>query len=344
MEFYFAPLEGITGYLYRQVYHAFYTGIDRYYIPFIVPKEKKHLNTRERNDVMVEHNAGMMAVPQIMTNKAEEFLRVAVLLHIKYGYKEVNLNLGCPSKTVVSQKRGSGFLSVPDQLNIFLEEVCNGLERYGIGLSIKTRIGKDNPEEFANLLEIFAQHPIVELIVHPRIQKDFYHNRPNLEAFRLAYEVCQKKGCQLCYNGDLFDIQTFAVVKQKFPALHAAMLGRGLLMNPMLVEEIKVRENGSGFQTGGKSHVFLRFPDASAEEAERKRRLLFYQSLQNAYKQTLSGERDVLFKMKELWQYMVQDFTEPQKYWKQMKKAQSLDAFSFAAEALCFEKKLRNTY
>ncbi len=79
--------------------------------------------------MLPEHNEGITAIPQILTNKSKDFLRTASALQREYGYQEINLNLGCPSKTVVSQKRGSGFLSIPEQLDIFLEELCSGLER-----------------------------------------------------------------------------------------------------------------------------------------------------------------------------------------------------------------------
>ena len=312
MKYFFAPLEGITGYIYRQAHHAFYPGIDRYYTPFIVPKEKKYLSTKERNDVLPEHNQGVYVIPQIMTNKSAEFLRIAQRLYTEFGYTEVNLNLGCPSKTVVSKGRGSGFLFYPDQLKIFLEEVLNGLEPDHMKLSIKTRIGKNDPEEFSRLLEIFRQFPLSELIIHPRIQKDFYKNKD------------------------------FGMITKRFPKIESIMLGRGLLSNPMLVEEIKVRENGLCQNNKSKTAVLQRFLDENAEKAERKRRYKFYRQLAEQYMLVMSGEKDVLFKMKEIWMYMSQDFTNPQPYIKKMKKAQYLKDFDAAAAALCNEQRLLN--
>lgn len=341
MKYYFAPLEGITGYIYRQVHHAFYPGMDRYYTPFIVPKEKKCLNTKERNDVLPEHNQGMVVIPQIMTNQAEEFLRISKVLHQEYGYQEVNLNLGCPSKTVVSKKRGSGFLALPDQLESFLTQVCSGLASYGMQLSVKTRIGKENPDEFFHLLEIFEQFPLSELIVHPRIQKDFYGNIPDLQAFAQAYEAAKGANWELCYNGNLFSRSDCQILCTKFPELSAVMMGRGLLVNPMLAEEIKVREDSGTQNQDRKTAVFQRFFNAEEEKAERKRRYEMYQKLLEQYKSVMSGEKTVLFKMKELWLYMSLDFTEPQRYWKKMKKAQKLPDFETAVDALFLEQKLR---
>ncbi len=342
MKYYFAPLEGITGYLYRQAHYAFYPGLDRYYTPFLVPKEKKHLSTKERNDVMAEHNQGITVIPQIMSNQPDEFVRIAKVLHEEYGYQEINLNLGCPSKTVVSKKRGSGFLTVPEQLERFLATVCNAMERDGMKLSVKTRLGKDKPEEFQRLLNIFAACPLSELIVHPRVQKDFYNNLPDLNAFSQAASIYEHMETELCYNGDIFQASDAQSLMARFPNLSAIMIGRGLLVNPRLVQEIKVRENGGSEERGEKTAVYQRFLNAEIEKEERKRRYALHRRLMDDYTLVLSGEKNVLFKMKELWLYMSQDFVQPQRYWKKIKKAQKLSELDHEVYALCTEQKLRD--
>lgn len=344
MKYYFAPLEGITGYIYRRTYQKFYPGVDRYYTPFIVPKEKKNLSTKERNDVLPKHNLGMYVIPQIMTNNPEDFLRIAAVLKNEYGYDEVNLNLGCPSKTVVSKKRGAGFLTVPDRLDKFLDIVCRGLTSKGIKLSIKTRIGKDLPEEFPYLLEIFQKYPISELIVHPRVQSDFYGNVPNKQAFAYAYKASLENIWDLCYNGDIVTVQDCIEICRKFPEISAVMMGRGLLQNPMLVDEIKIRENSGSLDMESKQRNCRRFLNEEMEKGERKRRYELYLQLQNDYLRVLSGEKDVLFKMKELWMYMCQDFKDSLDYWKKMKKAQSLSEFQAYVTALCQNRQLLDTF
>lgn len=340
MKYYFAPLEGITGYIYRRAHHTFYPGMDRYYTPFLVPKEKKNLCARERKDVLPEHNKNMTVIPQIMSNRAEEFLRISRVLSQEYGYKEVNLNLGCPSKTVVSKKRGSGFLAAPKQLENFLAQVCEAFAKDGLRLSVKTRIGKESPDEFEELLEIFSRFSLSELIIHPRVQKDFYEHQPNLQVFGMAYQKSATSGWELCYNGDLFQISDYERICEGFPEISAVMMGRGLLTNPMLVEEIKIRENGGSKRAEEKTATTRRFSDQGKEKDERKRRYKMHQMLLDDYRSALSGERNVLFKMKEIWFYMCQDFTMSQYYWKKMKKAQKLAEFEKAVADLCSEQKL----
>ncbi|MCI9020651.1 MAG: tRNA-dihydrouridine synthase family protein [Eubacterium sp.] len=336
MEYYAAPLEGITGYIYRRTHHMFYPGLDRYYTPFLVPKEKKPLSSRERNDVQGEHNKGMHIIPQILSNKPDEFLRMAQVLYHDYGYEEINLNLGCPSKTVVSKKRGSGFLAVPDELDAFLDKTCTGMEAAGIKLSVKTRIGKESPEEFTHLLDIFAAYPLSELIVHPRVQKDFYRGRPDLDAFSKAYEKAGHVSWKLCYNGNITDTAGCKKIADDFPDLTAVMIGRGLLTNPMLIQEIRARE----ISMPGKEKCCRRFENDAGEKEERKRRHAFSCFLMEEYSSVLSGEKNILFKMKEIWSYMSQDFTNPQKYWKKMKKAQKLADFETAVTDLFREQEL----
>ena len=157
---------------------SFMGGVDRYYSPFIAPGSSHKLTSRERNDILPEHNQGLCLIPQILTHSAEDFLWVCEEL-AEYGYRTVNLNLGCPSGTVVTKKKGAGFLAEPEDLSLFLEEVCNGLEKIHaadgkpVRLSIKTRIGMKEASEFPRLLAIYNHYPLEELIVHPRVREDY---------------------------------------------------------------------------------------------------------------------------------------------------------------------------
>ena len=232
MRLYTAPLEGITGHVFRTALNECFGPADKYFIPFIKPNQRGHFSSREKEDILPEHNRGMYAVPQILTNSVDDFVRTAEKLQ-SYGYREINLNLGCPSGTVVSKGRGSGFLAFPDELDRFLDGVFAQTEAE---ISIKTRIGKDSPEEFGRLLEIYGKYPVKELIIHPRIQKDQYKYTPRWDVFR---EACQKSRIPLCYNGDMFSAEAYRRAAAAFPEVDTWMFGRGLLMNPGLCREIR---------------------------------------------------------------------------------------------------------
>lgn len=291
MKYYFAPLEGVTGYIYRNAYHNLFGQIDKYFTPFISPTSNEGFTTRELNDILPAHNEGLPIVPQILTNNAEYFIRIVNALK-DFGYDEINLNLGCPSGTVVAKHKGSGFLSEREDLDRFLDEIFS---KSDAKISIKTRIGKDDPNEFYELIKIFNKYPLEELIVHPRIQKDFYKNKPNREIFKAALSSSENP---VCYNGDIFNFSQYKELIRECPNLECIMLGRGIIANPGLIGEIKNNK--------------------VADKATLK---AFHDAVYTGYKGILSGDKNVLFKMKEFWFYMIHMFAESDKYAKKIRKA-----------------------
>lgn len=314
MEIYFAPLEGITGYIYRNAFHGFFTGIDKYFTPFLSPNQNRALNPKEIRDVLPENNRGMYVVPQILTNRAEYFLRAAEELEERYGYGEVNINLGCPSRTVVTKGKGAGFLAKPVELDAFFEEIFGKVKSK---VSVKARIGVDEPKEFRHLMEIFNKYPLYELIIHPRVQKDYYNNTPDWEAFGEAVGTSRNS---LCYNGDIFTLEDYRRLKARFPEIKKLMLGRGLLMNPMLAEMIKAEEAGEA--------------KAGDIVTDKKRLRGFHDRLYADYKAAMSGDKNVLFKMKEFWVYAGNLFPEEEKLLKGIKKSTRLWEYDRAVEGI----------
>lgn len=311
MKIYMAPLEGITGYVFRNALHTHFDNIDKYFIPFIKPNQKGHLSSRERQDILPKNNEGMQAVPQILTNSSEDFLRTVWKLK-KYGYREINLNLGCPSKTVISKKRGSGFLAFPDELEQFLDEIFEQAE--GMDISIKTRIGKETPDEFERILQIYNKYPLKELIIHPRVQKDFYKNHPNLNVFR---EALQESKNPICYNGDIFSVKEYRTFTEQFPKTDCIMLGRGLLMNPGLAKEIR-----------------------QGIPVDKQTLREFHDDLYAGYCEVLSGDKTILFKMKELWTFLAPIFTGYEKYLKRIKKSEKCKVYESVIEELFAEQEI----
>lgn len=307
MKFYFAPLEGISWYVYRNMQAKHFKAADCYMTPFIAPNQKREIRNKDKQDILPEHNKGLCVVPQIISNRADEFIHTAKQLR-DMGYTEVNLNLGCPSGTVVAKGKGSGFLSRPDELEAFLNEIFSKLQ---MGISVKTRIGRYEEEEFYELIELFNRFPIKELIIHPRIQKEFYSGTPHTEMFAYAYRNSKNP---LCYNGDIFTAADYGKLAKAYPKLEAVMLGRGMLANPALLEEI----SGEG-------------------KASKKRIKAFHDELLAVYEEILFGEITVLHKMKELWHYMICIFTHGEKYGKQIRKAKTLTEYKGIVNALFAE-------
>lgn len=301
---YLAPMEGVTTFVYRNAHAAVYGPLDKYFTPFLEPHEKRSMKTKERNEVLPEHNQGLDLVPQILTNHAEGFLELAETLQ-DMGYGELNLNLGCPSKTVVTRGKGSGFLASPGELDRFFDRVYKGLPGE-MKLSVKTRIGMEADEEFAELLAIYNRYPLEELIIHPRLQKDYYKNSPRREAFRYAL---RESKAPLCYNGDLFTEKQIAEFEAEFPQEECLMLGRGVILNPGLPTVLRGEADGR------------------EESVRREKFREFHQRVVDGYRALDIGERNVLFKVKELWFYQIHLFEHAEKYGKKIKKAQNLEAY-----------------
>ncbi len=309
---YAAPMEGITGYRYRNAHHKYFPGIDKYFTPFITPKIKRGFTNRERNDILPENNKGIPLVPQILTRNPEDFLALAHRLKEDYGYEEVNLNLGCPSGTVVSKGKGSGFLADPDQLRSFFEVVFSHV---GIRVSVKTRLGMKDPGEIIPLVGIYNDYPISELIIHARVREDMYKKPVNREAFASVLPVSRH---ELCYNGDLFSPEDCRDLIETFPQVDRLMLGRGLIARPSLALE----------SLGGKR-------DLIREEA-------FLEELCQSYEEVMSGEKNVLFKMKEIWSFMLPRFPEGKRIGKKIKKTSCLREYRMLVKELFQEERERS--
>ena len=307
MKFYFAPLEGVSGYIYRNAYHKHFVGFDRYFTPFIAPKKNQALSSKELRDVLLENNQGMTLIPQILTNQVDYFLATSQKLY-DLGYREVNLNLGCPSGTVVTKKKGAGFLAELDRLEHFLTEVTEELSKMGMALSIKTRIGLQETAEFTEIIELYNEYSLAELIVHPRLQKEQYTGKPHWEIFAQAVEQSKNS---LCYNGDIFTVEDYQRFCLDFPQIEKVMLGRGVLRNPNLLAEIK----------GEKLADFNRLKQ-------------FHDDIFQGYQRDFSGEKPVIFKMRELWGYLLPLIPEGSQYAKKIHKADRIKEYEQIVEQI----------
>lgn len=293
MQYYFAPLEGVTDSIYRKLHHQYFPGLDRYYTPFLSPTVHRQLTPKESRELPPADTLGFAVVPQLLTKVPEDFLWMAEQCAAR-GYTEVNLNLGCPSGTVTAKGKGSGMLRDLSALDAFLNAV---FQKNTVAVSVKTRIGFEHAQEFSALLEIFNQYPIKELIIHPRVRMAFYDGQPDMESFALAV---QHSKLPLCYNGNLGSVSQIEALAKAFPAVPAVMLGRGLLADPgMLTPD------------GTKIPVLEQFHDALLEE----------------YLVAFGGGRNAMFRMKEHWRYMICQFQNSEKLAKALRKTTDLAEF-----------------
>ncbi len=304
MKLYFAPLEGITSYTYRNTHNEFFGGCDEYFAPFISPSENERISEKHFRDILPENNKDISLVPQTLTNNSEYALMFERQVE-KIGYKEFNINLGCPSGTVVKKGKGSGFLKNPDTLDSFLSEIFNNSN---LDISVKTRIGYSSSAEMERLTEIYNKYNLKSLIIHPRVREAMYTGVPDMEVFKKAYESSQNK---VCYNGNIFTVHDFEKVSAEYKDLEGIMLGRGAVANPAIFREIK----------GGR-------------KVETDELVEFTEVLAERYMKLLKSEVFTLKKLKEIWMYIMWNFPDEKKTLKAVKKANNLADFKCALNLL----------
>ena len=309
----FAPMEGITGPTYRRVHREFFGGVDRYYTPFLAANKNHKFKHRETREFLPYDPC---LVPQVLTGKAEDFVWAAKTI-ADAGYEEVNLNLGCPASTVVTKKKGSGLLADTYALECFLDGIFSAPDLPKI--SVKTRIGFNSPDEAEYLGELYANYPFCEVVIHPRVRQEFYSGVPDLDAFRI---MKGKLSCPVCYNGDIRTPEDAFRICDMFPYVHHIMIGRGLVSNPALAKEIRRRSVDIESVDSEKVDVIS---DPTRPDNELMRE--FVDTLWREYSEIFSGERDVLFKMKELWFHMGSMYPEYSKQLDAIKKCRHADEY-----------------
>ena len=315
MNLYFAPMESITMYPLRNIHKEMFGDcISKYYSPFVTAAKSKHFKNREKNDILPVHNtpfsdSDTKLVVQIMSGNSETFLWAAKEI-TALGYKELNLNLGCPAATVVNRHKGAGLLSDTDYLDSMLAEIFAGKkdELADTDISLKTRLGVSDENDSLKLMEIYAKYPVSEITVHARVKDDFYKNTPRLDAFCNCvkrYRECGGKAL-IGYNGNIFSKDDYEKTMDMLDKngvadeISSVMLGRGLLENPALAREIN----------GGEKLTAAELKD-------------YLTKLYASYEEFIPEDRNVIFKLLEHWAFIHTHFENSEKYLKAIRKARS---------------------
>jgi tRNA-dihydrouridine synthase len=291
-----APLQGFTDVTYRNVYSDHFSGVDEAVAPFISTMGQMRLNPSRIKDVDPEKNKKMVVVPQLLGNVAKDFIFLADHLYT-LGYKRINWNLGCPHSKIAKKKRGSGLLMYPDKIDAFLDTV---LPEISNSLSVKIRLGRRSKREILTLLPVLDKYPLDEIILHPRTGIQMYEGTADHDAFGEALQNCQHP---FTYNGDITDVTAFHTVQKKFPHIRRFMIGRGILSNPFLAEQIK------GLQV---------------DKNPIERLKTFHDALFDSYQTIFSGPAHLTGRMKGFWSYLGPSFKESKKPLKAILKAGSI--------------------
>ena len=290
-----SPLQGFTDFRFRNAFHRYFGGIDTYYSPYIKLNGKLVIKGSYERDILPENNTTIEVIPQIITNDAEEFLFVVRYVQ-QLGYKELNWNLGCPYPMVAKCGMGSGLISNTSQIEHILKRVHTETD---ISVSMKMRMGYENPTEILDVFPILEQYPIKNIAIHARIGKQLYKGGVDLESFQKCLDTSKQK---IYYNGDITSVEKFRMMQERFPSIDHWMIGRGLIADPFLPSMIK---NNTTEYPKNKLEIFEAFHDTIYQE----------------YDAYLSGPTPIRMKMLGFWEYFSESFSNPQKTFKKIKKA-----------------------
>lgn len=300
---YLAPMEGLTTRIFRQAFGRHYKGVDKCFTPFLSPNQNKSFQKREYEEICCREENLIYTVPQLICCNADHFVWAASEI-AAMGYEEINFNLGCPSGTVVSKKKGSGFLSFSEELDSFFDAVFPEMERLNLRLSVKTRLGRYSCEEFEKILDIYNKYPICEIIVHPRVQKDFYREPVKREWYEYAVE---KSVNPIVYNGDIFTAEDLNDFEKRYPEAETVMLGRALIGRPFLLA------------------------DKSDTPADMNKLRSFHDDVLEGYR-AKCDEFSVLCKMKELWEHMGPALNVSDGDYKKIRKSKTVNEYKLNTE------------
>jgi tRNA-dihydrouridine synthase len=290
-----SPLQGFTDFRFRNAFHHFFGGIDTFYSPYIKLNGKLVIKGSYERDILPENNTTLEVIPQIITNDAEEFLFVAKYVQ-QLGYKELNWNLGCPYPMVAKCGMGSGLISNTSQIEHILKRVHTETD---IIVSMKMRMGYENPTEILDVFPILEQYPIKNIAIHARIGKQLYKGGVDLDSFQKCLDTSKQK---IYYNGDITSVEKFRMMQERVPSIDHWMIGRGLIADPFLPSMIK---NNTTEYPKNKLEIFEAFHDTIYQE----------------YDAYLSGPTPIRMKMLGFWEYFSESFSNPQKTFKKIKKA-----------------------
>ncbi len=304
----FAPLQGFTESAYRLAHSKFAPGIHTYYTPFL-RLEKGEVRAKDLRDLQTEHPYHL--VPQIIVRDAEEFKTLTKAVTY-LGFKEIDINMGCPYPMQTKSGRGSGILPHPEKFREILDAISqlsqaatDHATTSALRFSIKMRLGLTSPEECLQLLPLLNDAPLAHITLHPRVGIQQYKGALNFEIFDKFYEECKHP---LIFNGDITDLKQMNYVETRYPKIAGIMIGRGLLANPVLAAQYAGLPCGTATETLLKIHA-----DIAADYARR-----------------LQGNAQILDKIRPFWTYV----NFPKKTRKKIEKSKTLEEYLEAVNEL----------
>lgn len=304
LKLYQAPLQGFTDYTYRRVFAECFGGIDKFFVPYLSYGKGREIKKSALREVFPENNPMSRVVPQVLFSDAAELLDLTSVL-AGYNYREINLNLGCPYPMATNKGRGAAWLQRPDKLSASLEKLFAGFPE--VKFSVKMRAGMTDKNDCLAIFEVLNQFSLEEVIFHPRTADQMYDGKADAQVFASALSLVK---APMVYNGDILSPSDFNQLKAILPEQNAFMIGRGLLINPLLARQLHGEVQERKESRGKMRH--------------------FHDTLLGEYAARLDGDGHLLMKMNQFWTYFSQSFDNPHKAMKLIKKSGSMNKYNAA--------------
>ena len=227
--FILAPMEAVTDVVFRHViaaagrpdvFFSEFVSTDGYCSP------KGRHSTRGRLAFTADEEP---IVAQIWGDKPDHFREMAAGLR-EQGYRAIDINMGCPDKSVVRNGAGSGLIRTPE----LAAEIIAATKEAGLPVSVKTRLGDIRPEEWRDWLTHLFKQDVANLTIHLRTRKEASKVEAHFELIPEIVALRDKIAPQtlLTINGDIRDRTHGMELVEKYPGVDGVMIGRGIFMNP----------------------------------------------------------------------------------------------------------------
>jgi len=233
--FILAPMEAVTDVVFRHVvahaakpdiFFTEFTNASSYCSPAGIHSTRGRLAFTADEQPMVA---------QIWGTRPEEFSQMAKGL-AKMGYSGIDINMGCPDKSVVKGGAGSGLIRTPELAAALIAAAKEG----GLPVSVKTRLGYSSTDEWRAWLAHILKQDIVNLTIHLRTRKEMSKVDAHYELIADIKQLRDELAPHtlLTINGDIRDRQHGEALAEKY-SVDGIMIGRGIFTNPFAFEREK---------------------------------------------------------------------------------------------------------
>ncbi len=229
-----APMQDVTDLPFWKLMTR-YGGADVYYTEYFRVHPTSNLEKGILESV-TKNPTGKPVIAQMIGNDIPALIRTVKQLQ-QYPVSAIDLNLGCPAPVVYRKCAGGGLLREPKRVDSILGALRDAVSTK---FTVKTRIGFDSPDVFAELLPIFAKHKIDLLTVHGRTVKEMYRSEVHYDFIARAVAALP---FPVLANGNIYSAEKAEEVL-KITGARGLMIGRGAIRNPWLFTQIRQHQRG----------------------------------------------------------------------------------------------------